>query len=108
MNTTNAVYIKWQIRHVGISGMKRSFMSGYGRCTGAVSVEQPTITAKELTDYHQAWKAGDLGGTRTPEFRTQEVINVICHYRNIVGGKRIMKLIGLDLERTGLHSKHDR
>ena len=28
----------------------------------------------------------------------QEVINVICHFRgNIVGGKRIMKLIGLDL-----------
>ena len=27
-----------------------------------------------------------------------EVINVICRYRgNIVGGKRIMKLIGLDL-----------
>ena len=26
------------------------------------------------------------------------MINVICHYRgNIVGGKRIMKLIGLDL-----------
>ncbi|MCF0188555.1 MAG: N-acetylneuraminate lyase, partial [Bacteroidaceae bacterium] len=29
---------------------------------------------------------------------SQEVINVICHFRgNIVGGKRIMKLIGLDL-----------
>jgi N-acetylneuraminate lyase len=28
----------------------------------------------------------------------QEFINVICHFRgNIVGGKRIMKLIGLDL-----------
>ena len=29
---------------------------------------------------------------------SQEVINVICNYRgNIVAGKRIMKLIGLDL-----------
>jgi N-acetylneuraminate lyase len=29
---------------------------------------------------------------------SQKVINVICHFRgNIVGGKRIMKLIGLDL-----------
>ena len=29
---------------------------------------------------------------------SQAVINVICNYRgNIVGGKRIMKLIGLDL-----------
>ncbi|MBR5634997.1 MAG: N-acetylneuraminate lyase, partial [Prevotella sp.] len=29
---------------------------------------------------------------------SQEVINVICNYRgNIVGGKRIMKLIGFDL-----------
>ncbi len=29
---------------------------------------------------------------------SQEVINIICKYRgNIVGGKRIMKLIGLDM-----------
>lgn len=45
-----------------------------------------------------AWKAGDLQKARELQNFAQDVINVICHYRgNIVGGKRIMKLIGLDL-----------
>ena len=43
-------------------------------------------------------KAGDLDKARELQNFSQEVINVICHFRgNIVGGKRIMKLIGLDL-----------
>lgn len=46
----------------------------------------------------EAWKAGDLDKARELQNFSQEVINVICHFRgNIVGGKRIMKLIGLDL-----------
>lgn len=46
----------------------------------------------------EAWKAGDLDKARELQNFSQEVINVICHYRgNIVAGKRIMKLIGLDL-----------
>ena len=45
-----------------------------------------------------AWKAGELEQARELQNFSQEVINVICHFRgNIVGGKRIMKLIGLDL-----------
>nr|WP_314696591.1 dihydrodipicolinate synthase family protein [uncultured Prevotella sp.] len=45
-----------------------------------------------------AWKNGDLDKARELQNFGQEVINVICHFRgNIVGGKRIMKLIGLDL-----------
>lgn len=45
-----------------------------------------------------AWKSGDLEKARELQNYAQEVINVICHFRgNIVGGKRIMKLIGLDL-----------
>ncbi len=45
-----------------------------------------------------AWAAGDLETAREKQNFAQEVINVICHYRgNIVAGKRIMKLIGLDL-----------
>ncbi|WP_449030846.1 dihydrodipicolinate synthase family protein [Prevotella melaninogenica] len=45
-----------------------------------------------------AWKSGDLEKARELQNNAQEVINVICHFRgNIVGGKRIMKLIGLDL-----------
>ena len=45
-----------------------------------------------------AWNQGDLEKARELQNFSQEVINVICHFRgNIVGGKRIMKLIGLDL-----------
>lgn len=45
-----------------------------------------------------AWKAGDLERARALQNYGQAVINVICHFRgNIVGGKRIMKLMGLDL-----------
>lgn len=45
-----------------------------------------------------AWNAGDIEKARELQNFAQDVINVICHYRgNIVAGKRIMKLIGLDL-----------
>lgn len=53
---------------------------------------------RELTGIIEAWKQGDLEAAREKQNFAQEVINVICHYRgNIVAGKRIMKLIGLDL-----------
>lgn len=53
---------------------------------------------RELTGIIEAWDKGDLELARERQNFSQEVINVICHYRgNIVGGKRIMKLIGLDL-----------
>jgi N-acetylneuraminate lyase len=46
----------------------------------------------------EAWKNGDIETAREKQNFSQAVINVICNYRgNIVGGKRIMKLIGLDL-----------
>lgn len=46
----------------------------------------------------EAWEAGDLEKARELQNFAQDVIDVICHFRgNIVGGKRIMKLIGLDL-----------
>ena len=45
-----------------------------------------------------AWAEGDLEKARELQNYAQDVIDVICHFRgNIVGGKRIMKLIGLDL-----------
>lgn len=51
-----------------------------------------------LTGILDAWAAGDIEKARELQNFSQEVINVICHYRgNIVAGKRIMKLIGLDL-----------
>ena len=53
---------------------------------------------RELVGIIEAWKAGNLELAQERQNFSQEVINVICHYRgNIVGGKRIMKLIGLDL-----------
>ena len=53
---------------------------------------------RELVGILNAWAAGDLEAAREKQNFAQEVINVICHYRgNIVAGKRIMKLIGLDL-----------
>lgn len=53
---------------------------------------------RELTGILNAWQEGDLKTAREKQNFAQEVINVICRYRgNIVGGKRIMKLIGLDL-----------
>lgn len=51
-----------------------------------------------LTGILDAWARGDLAEARRLQDYAQDVIDVICHYRgNIVGGKRIMKLIGLDL-----------
>lgn len=53
---------------------------------------------RELTGIIDAWNAGDIETAREKQNFSQEVINVICRFRgNIVGGKRIMKLIGLDL-----------
>lgn len=53
---------------------------------------------KVLTGILEAWEKHDLETARELQNFAQEVINVICRYRgNIVAGKRIMKLIGLDL-----------
>lgn len=53
---------------------------------------------RELVGIQEAWKRGDLETAREKQNFSQEVINVICHFRgNIVGGKRIMKFLGLDL-----------
>ena len=51
-----------------------------------------------LTGILEAWERGDLEKARQLQDFAQDVIDVICNFRgNIVGGKRIMKLIGLDL-----------
>lgn len=53
---------------------------------------------RELVGIIDAWNRGDLETAREKQNFSQDVINVIVNYRgNIVGGKRIMKLIGLDL-----------
>ena len=51
-----------------------------------------------LTGILEAWEKGDLEKARQLQDFAQDVIDVICNFRgNIVGGKRIMKLIGLEL-----------
>ena len=53
---------------------------------------------RELVGILDAWEKRDMETAREKQNFSQEVINVIVNYRgNIVGGKRIMKLIGLDL-----------
>ena len=53
---------------------------------------------RELVGIIDAWNEGDLETAREKQNFSQDVINVIVNYRgNIVGGKRIMKLIGLDM-----------
>ena len=53
---------------------------------------------KVLTGIIEAWEKGDLDKARELQNFAQDVIDVICCFRgNIVGGKRIMKLIGLDM-----------
>ena len=54
-----------------------------------------------LTGIIDAWKAGDMEGARRLQNYAQDVIDIICCFRgNIVGGKRIMKLIGYDMGRN--------
>ncbi|MBO4641489.1 MAG: dihydrodipicolinate synthase family protein [Bacteroidaceae bacterium] len=53
---------------------------------------------RNLVAIIDAWKEGDIEKARQLQNYSQLVINIICHFRgNIVGGKRIMKLMGLDL-----------
>ncbi|HEY9551757.1 MAG TPA: dihydrodipicolinate synthase family protein [Prevotella sp.] len=53
---------------------------------------------RELVGIIEAWECGDIETAREKQNFGQAVINVICRYRgNIVGGKRIMKLMGFDL-----------
>ena len=53
---------------------------------------------RELAGIIEAWDNNDLETAREKQNFSQDVINVIVNYRgNIVGGKRIMKLIGLDM-----------
>lgn len=72
-------------------------MPSYGRCPRGIG-GTTNYNGVNLVGIIEAWKAGDLEKARELQNFSQEVINVICHFRgNIVGGKRIMKLIGLDL-----------
>lgn len=57
-----------------------------------------SYSGKVLTGIIDAYNAGDMDKARELQNYSQDIINVIAKYRgNIVAGKRIMKLLGLDL-----------
>ena len=79
-----------------VMGGAKGGISGTGNYIGRV-----------LTQVISCWEKGDLEGAKKAQNYAQDVINVIAKYRgNIVAGKRIMKLIGLDLgpNRIPFHS----
>ena len=85
------------------AGIKYTFesMYEYNQCLGGAKGGIGGTTnynGKNLVGIIEAWNKGDLEAARALQNYSQQVINIICHFRgNIVGGKRIMKLIGLDL-----------
>ena len=49
-------------------------------------------------DIREAFVSGDFDKARELQYKSLDLIDIICRYRgNIVGGKQIMKLTGLDL-----------
>lgn len=82
------------------AGIKYTFESlyEYNQCRLYGIGGTTNYNGRELVGIIEAWERGDLETAREKQNFSQAVINVICNYRgNIVGGKRIMKLIGLDL-----------
>ncbi|MEG1574840.1 MAG: dihydrodipicolinate synthase family protein [Bacteroidales bacterium] len=81
-------------------------MGGAQGCIGGTT----NYNGRELIGIGEAWAAGDIETARERQNFSQDVINIICHYRgNIVAGKRIMKLIGLNLgkNRTPFQNMND-
>jgi len=69
-------------------------MGGARGCIGGTT----NYNGRCLVGIQKAWDAGDLEKARSLQNYAQDVIDVICKYRgNIVCGKRIMRLMGLDL-----------
>lgn len=69
-------------------------MGGAQGCIGGTTNYISDVYAQLI----EAWNRGDLAKARELQNFAQDVINVIVRYRgNIVGGKRIMKLIGIDM-----------
>lgn len=70
-----------------VMGGAKGGISGTGNYIGNV-----------LVDVIEQWKKGNIDAAVKSQNYAQEVINVIADFRgNIVAGKRIMKLLGMDL-----------
>ena len=96
-NTTNAVFIKTISSTCFTDRTKQFFLRWQWVAQGGIG-GTTNYNGRELVGIIEAWNAGDIEAAREKQNFSQDVINVIVNYRgNIVGGKRIMKLIGLDL-----------
>lgn len=82
-----------------LHGQDETILASLALCNTQGGIGGTTnYNGRELVGIIEAWEAGDLALAQERQNFSQAVINVICNYRgNIVGGKRIMKLIGLDL-----------
>lgn len=82
-----------------LHGQDETILASIAQCgtTGGICGTS-NYNGRCLVEILQAWEESDLYKARELQDYAQEVINVICRFRgNIVGGKHIMKLIGLDL-----------
>ena len=81
------------------AGIKYTFESlyEYNQCRLYKNGKYDMLHGQDETILPSLAQGGARGGIGGTTF-SQEGINVICHFRgNIVGGKRIMKLLGFDL-----------
>ena len=82
-----------------LHGLDETLLAGLAACDvqGGIS-GTANYCGNVLVGVIEAFRAGDLQKARELQNYNQDVINVIARYRgNIVAGKRIMKLMGLDL-----------
>ena len=82
-----------------LHGQDETILAALAMCETQGGIGGTTnYNGKALVGIMDAWNAGELETARELQNFSQAVINVIVNYRgNIVGGKRIMKLIGLDM-----------
>ena len=82
-----------------LHGLDETLLAGLAACDvqGGIS-GTANYCGNVLVGVIEAFRAGDLEKARELQNYNPDVINVIARYRgNIVAGKRIMKLMGLDL-----------
>lgn len=78
-------------------GLDETFLSGlvYGCTSGVGGTYNHCFTLYQ--EIKKAFDRGDLKSARELQHKSQLFVNVLINYRgNIVGGKRIMKFLGLD------------
>ena len=81
MNTINVVCIKTASSICFTGRMKPFFLVSQWEGRKAESAERTNYNGINLVGIIDAWKAGELEQARELQNFSQEVINVICHFR---------------------------